>query len=394
MVKPGVYTINKKELKNGDKTTEYVHVEVQPLPPKYDTVVRERKGCTGMRLLGVFLFLLVIVGIAVGITYAVRWEEGCKPELPEGGDVIYDRPDDDYEWEDGNGRPGDHDGHHGDHPIDPTGDGRPDDGDHGRPESTERPPPIDYIGTRPPLIGGPEDGHDDHGHDDDTDDSSEDHDGRPHHGHDNATDDSSEDHDGRPHHGDDDDTDDSSEDHDGRPHHGHDNATDDSSEDHDGRPHHGDDDDTDDSSEDHDGRPHHGHDNATDDSSEDHDDRPHHGDDDDTDDSSEDHDGRPHHGDDDDTDDSSEDHDGRPHHGNDDGEDDDDDKINHRNMNNPPFRSISQWKSERAGREKMVALRRPIQARPAYQGRSRVETKEARYGHDYGHSGKQYRKRA
>ncbi|PIK46521.1 hypothetical protein BSL78_16614 [Apostichopus japonicus] len=222
--------------------------------------------------------------------------------VTEGGDVIYDRPDDDYEWKDGKSRPGDHDGHHGDHPgdpdghhgdhpghhdghhgdhpIDPTGDGRPDDGDHGRPEPTERPPPIDYIGTRPPLIGRPEDGHDDHGNDDDTDDSSEDHDGRPHHG------------------------------------------------------------------------------------------------------------------DDDDTDDSSEDHDGRPHHGNDDGEDDDDDKINHRNMNNPPFRSISQWKSERAGREKMVAQRRPIQARPAYQGRSRVETEEARYGHDYGHSGKQYRKSA
>ncbi|XP_071853261.1 uncharacterized protein [Apostichopus japonicus] len=248
MVKPGVYTINKEELKNGDNTTEYVHVEVQPLPPKYDTVVKERKGCTGMRLLGVFLFLLVIVGIAVGITYAVRWEEGGSPDK-----------------------------------------------------------------------------------------NHEDHEGRPHHGDGDNTDDSSEDHDDRPHHGDDDDTDDTSEDHDGRPHHG---------------------------------------------------------DDDDTDDSSEDHDGRPHHGDGDNTDDSSEDHDGRPHHGNDDGEDDDDDKINHRNMNNPPFRSINQWKSERAGREKMVAQRRPIQARPAYQGRSRVETEEARYGHDYGHSGKQYRKRA
>ncbi|PIK46520.1 hypothetical protein BSL78_16613 [Apostichopus japonicus] len=192
------------------KIIDIYYQQVQPLPPKYDTVVKERKGCTGMRLLGVFLFLLVIVGIAVGITYAVRWEEGGSPDKNH--------------------------------------------------------------------------------------------------------------------------------------------------EDHEGRPHHGDGDNTDDSSEDHDDRPHHG--------------------------------------DDDDTDDTSEDHDGRPHHGNDDGEDDDDDKINHRNMNNPPFRSINQWKSERAGREKMVAQRRPIQARPAYQGRSRVETEEARYGHDYGHSGKQYRKRA
>ncbi|WP_411016028.1 hypothetical protein, partial [Salmonella sp. s51884] len=140
MVKPGVYTINKKQLKDGDKTTEYVHVEVQPLPQKYDTTTRQRKGCTGMRVLGILMFILVIIGIAVGVAYAFSWEDGNHDDERQGV----------------HGEEGHPDGH-----VRPS-----------EPPSRTRHPGIDPVQTRPPLIGRPGDGHDDHGDDDNTDDTS------------------------------------------------------------------------------------------------------------------------------------------------------------------------------------------------------------------------------